>query len=188
MTGGVPNLSLADFLAPKELDYIGGFAVTAGIGLEPLIAAYEADHDDYNSIMTKALADRLAEALAEFLHEKVRKEYWGYATNEALNNEALVREQYQGIRPAPGYPACPDHTEKEILFDLFEKNLGNNAISLTESMAMMPASSVSGWYFGREEAKYFGVGKINEDQLIDYAERKGKSIDEMRRWLGPILF
>jgi 5-methyltetrahydrofolate--homocysteine methyltransferase len=188
MSGGVLNLSLADFLAPKELDYMGGFAVTAGIGLEPLIAAYEADHDDYNSIMTKALADRLAEALAEFLHEKVRKEYWGYANDEALNNEALVREQYQGIRPAPGYPACPDHTEKEILFDLFEKNLGNNAIALTESMAMMPASSVSGWYFGREEAKYFGVGKINEDQLVDYAERKGKDLEEMRRWLGPILF
>ena len=188
MSNGVPNLSLADYLAPKELDYMGGFAVTAGIGLEALINHYEADHDDYNSIMTKALADRLAEALAEFLHEKVRKEYWGYATDESLNNEGLVREQYQGIRPAPGYPACPDHTEKEILFDLFEKHLGNNAISLTESMAMMPASSVSGWYFAREEAKYFGIGKINEDQLIDYAERKGKSVDEMRRWLGPILF
>ena len=188
MSNGVPNLSLADFLAPKELDYLGGFAVTAGIGLEPLIAAYEADHDDYNSIMTKALADRLAEALAEYLHQKVRKEYWGYASDETLDNEALVREQYQGIRPAPGYPACPDHTEKEILFDLFEKHLGNNAISLTESMAMLPASSVSGWYFGREEAKYFGIGKINEDQLINYAERKGKSLDEMRRWLGPILF
>lgn len=188
MSNGVPNLSLADYLAPKELDYMGGFAVTAGIGLEALINHYEADHDDYNSIMTKALADRLAEALAEFLHEKVRKEYWGYATDESLNNEGLVREQYQGIRPAPGYPACPDHTEKEILFDLFEKHLGNNAISLTESMAMMPASSVSGWYFAREEAKYFGIGKINEDQLIDYSERKGKSVDEMRRWLGPILF
>ncbi len=188
MSNGVPNLSLADYLAPKELDYMGGFAVTAGIGLEALINHYKADHDDYNSIMTKALADRLAEALAEFLHEKVRKEYWGYATDESLNNEGLVREQYQGIRPAPGYPACPDHTEKEILFDLFEKHLGNNAISLTESMAMMPASSVSGWYFAREEAKYFGIGKINEDQLIDYAERKGKSVDEMRRWLGPILF
>ena len=188
MSNGVPNLSLADYLAPKELDYMGGFAVTAGIGLEALINHYEADHDDYKSIMTKALADRLAEALAEFLHEKVRKEYWGYATDESLNNEGLVREQYQGIRPAPGYPACPDHTEKEILFDLFEKHLGNNAISLTESMAMMPASSVSGWYFAREEAKYFGIGKINEDQLIDYAERKGKSVDEMRRWLGPILF
>ena len=188
MSNGVPNLSLADYLAPKELDYMGGFAVTAGIGLETLINHYEADHDDYNSIMTKALADRLAEALAEFLHEKVRKEFWGYATDESLNNEGLVREQYQGIRPAPGYPACPDHTEKEILFDLFEKHLGNNAISLTESMAMMPASSVSGWYFAREEAKYFGIGKINEDQLIDYAERKGKSVDEMRRWLGPILF
>ena len=188
MSNGVSNLSLADYLAPKELDYMGGFAVTAGIGLEALINYYETDHDDYNSIMTKALADRLAEALAEFLHEKVRKAYWGYATDENLNNEGLVREQYQGIRPAPGYPACPDHTEKEILFDLFEKHLGNNAISLTESMAMMPASSVSGWYFAREEAKYFGIGKINEDQLIDYAERKGKSVDEMRRWLGPILF
>lgn len=188
MSSGVPNLSLADFLAPNELDYLGGFAVTAGIGLEPLIVAYEADFDDYNSIMTKALADRLAEALAEYLHEKIRKDYWGYAADETLNTEALVQEQYQGIRPAPGYPACPDHTEKETLFQLFESQLGNNAISLTESMAMLPASSVSGWYFAREEAKYFGIGKINEDQLINYSERKGKSVDEMRRWLGPVLF
>ncbi len=188
MSSGVPNLSLADFLQPNELDYLGGFAVTAGIGLEPLIAAYEADFDDYNSIMTKALADRLAEALAEFLHEKIRKEYWGYAADETLNTDALVQEQYQGIRPAPGYPACPDHTEKETLFQLFESQLGNNAISLTESMAMLPASSVSGWYFAREEAKYFGIGKINEDQLVDYAERKGRDLKEMRRWLGPVLF
>ncbi len=188
MTNGVPNLSLADFLAPKELDYMGGFAVTAGIGLESLITQYDSDHDDYNSIMAKSLADRLAEALAEFLHEKVRKEDWGYAAEEQLDTEGLVREQYEGIRPAPGYPACPDHTEKEILFDLFENHLGSIGISLTESMAMLPASSVSGWYFSRPESKYFGLGKINEDQLVDYAERKGKDVNEMRRWLGPILF
>ncbi len=188
MTNGVPNLSLADFLAPKELDYMGGFIVTAGLGLENLVAQYDADHDDYNSIMAKSLADRLAEALAEYLHEKVRKEDWGYAANEQLDTEGLVREQYEGIRPAPGYPACPDHTEKEILFDLFNNHLGSIGISLTESMAMLPASSVSGWYFAHPESKYFGLGKINEDQLVDYAERKGKDVNEMRRWLGPILF
>jgi 5-methyltetrahydrofolate--homocysteine methyltransferase len=188
MADGIPNLSLADFLVEKDLDYLGGFAVTAGTGLESLVAQYESDHDDYNSILAKVLADRLAEALAEYLHAAVRRDIWGYASNESLNNEELIREKYQGIRPAPGYPACPDHTEKEILFDLFNQHLDSNQISLTESMAMLPASSVSGWYFARPEATYFGLGKINEDQLVDYAERKGKSIDEMRRWLSPVLF
>jgi 5-methyltetrahydrofolate--homocysteine methyltransferase len=188
MSEGIPNLSLADFLVEKEWDHIGGFAVTAGIGLEKLVAHYEADHDDYNSILCKVLADRLAEALAEYLHLKIRREYWGYAAEETLNNEELIRESYQGIRPAPGYPACPDHTEKDILFHLFESQLPKPAISLTESMAMLPASSVSGWYFAHPDSKYFGLGKIQEDQVESYALRKGKTEEEMKRWLSPVLF
>lgn len=186
MSDGIPNLSLADFLKPKSTDYLGGFAVTTGLGLETLIAQYDADHDDYNSIMAKALADRLAEALAEWLHKEVRTNLWGYSANESLTNEDLIRENYQGIRPAPGYPACPDHTEKDILFKLLNDHV-NPEITLTESMAMLPVSSVSGWYFANEKSRYFGLGKISEDQLVDYAERKGKTLDEMRRWLSPIL-
>lgn len=184
-----PNLALADFIAPKESgveDYIGLFAVTAGIGIEKLIEKFESEHDDYNSIMIKAIADRLAEAFAEQLHELVRKEYWGYASDENLSNDDLIKENYIGIRPAPGYPAQPDHTEKPIIFSLLdaEKNTG---IKLTESMAMYPAASVSGLYFSHPEAKYFTVGKIGKDQVIDYHRRKGMSLEEIERWLSPIL-
>jgi 5-methyltetrahydrofolate--homocysteine methyltransferase len=184
-----PNIALADFIAPKESiveDYIGMFAVTAGIGIEKLVEQFEKDHDDYNSIMIKALADRLAEAFAEHLHELVRKEYWGYASDEKYSNEELIKEKYTGIRPAPGYPAQPDHTEKPIIFSLLEveKNAG---IKLTESMAMYPAASVSGLYFSHPEAKYFTVGKIGKDQVLDYHRRKGMSVDEIERWLNPIL-
>ncbi len=186
---GLPNLSLADYVAPKESgksDYMGGFAVTAGVGIEPLIEKYEAEHDDYNSIMIKAVADRLAEAFAELMHHKVRKELWGYAAAESLDNEALIKEKYQGIRPAPGYPACPDHTEKRILFDLLDAER-HTGISLTESFAMYPASSVSGFYFMHEEAKYFGLGKIEKDQVEDYAQRKGMSLADTEKWLAPNL-
>jgi 5-methyltetrahydrofolate--homocysteine methyltransferase len=184
-----PNIALADFIAPKETgteDYIGMFAVTAGIGIEKLVEKFEKDHDDYNSIMIKALADRLAEAFAEHLHELVRKEYWGYTSDEKLSNEDLVKERYIGIRPAPGYPAQPDHTEKPIIFSLLdvEKNAG---IKLTESLAMYPAASVSGLYFSHPEAKYFTVGKIGKDQVLDYHRRKGMSVKEIERWLSPIL-
>jgi 5-methyltetrahydrofolate--homocysteine methyltransferase len=188
-SGGRPNLALADFVAPRSsgvADYVGAFAVTAGIGLDRLVAEFEAAHDDYNAIMAKALADRLAEALAERLHERVRKEFWGYAREETLDNEALIREKYQGIRPAPGYPACPDHTEKATLFALLgaEERAG---IRLTESYAMLPAASVSGYYFWRPEAQYFGVGRIGKDQVEDYARRKGVGLEEMERWLAPNL-
>lgn len=184
-----PNIALADFIAPKETgieDYIGMFAVTAGIGIEMLVEKFEKDHDDYNSIMIKAIADRLAEAFAEHLHELVRKKYWGYAVDENFSSEELVKEKYIGIRPAPGYPAQPDHTEKQIIFSLLdvEKNTG---IKLTESMAMYPAASVSGLYFSHPEAKYFTVGKIGKDQVLDYHRRKGMSVEEIERWLGPIL-
>jgi 5-methyltetrahydrofolate--homocysteine methyltransferase len=184
-----PNIALADFIAPKESgveDYIGMFAVTVGIGIEKLVEKFEKDHDDYNSIMIKALADRLAEAFAEHLHELVRKEYWGYASDEKLSNEDLVKERYIGIRPAPGYPAQPDHTEKPIIFSLLdvEKNTG---IRLTESLAMYPAASVSGLYFAHPEAKYFNVGKIDKDQVLDYHRRKGMSVEDIEKWLSPIL-
>lgn len=180
---------LADFVAPKDAgttDYMGGFAVTAGIGIEKLVEQYEKNHDDYNSIMIKAIADRLAEAFAEKMHELVRKEYWGYAKDETLSNEDLIKEEYRGIRPAPGYPACPDHTEKRLLFDLLqaEKNAG---IELTENFAMYPAASVSGFYFGHPESKYFGVGKINKDQVEEYAKRKGKDVAFIEKWLSPNL-
>lgn len=183
------NLSLADFIAPKESgigDYCGAFAVTAGIGVEELCKKYEKEHDDYSSIMVKAVADRLAEAAAEWLHEKVRKEIWGYASFENLSNEELIAEKYDGIRPAPGYPACPDHTEKRKLFSILdvEKNTG---ISLTESCAMLPAASVSGWYFSHPKAKYFPLGKIYKDQVESYAKRKGMTIQEIERWLAPVL-
>ncbi|MBP6025326.1 MAG: methionine synthase [Ferruginibacter sp.] len=185
---GQPNLSLADYIAPAEKnyqDYIGAFAVTIE-GIEPHIKKFEAGHDDYNKIILQALADRLAEAFAELLHKKTRQEYWGYATDEHLTNEQLIKEEYLGIRPAPGYPACPDHTEKYKLFQLLGGK-ENTGITLTESLAMYPASSVSGWYFANPESKYFGIGKINKDQLHDYAARKGMSIEDATRWLRPIL-
>lgn len=186
---GISNICLADFIAPEssgKKDYIGAFAVTAGLNIDPLVAAFEKDHDDYHSIMTKAVADRLAEAFAELMHEKTRKEIWGYAANESLSNEALIDEAYHGIRPAPGYPACPDHTEKATLFKLLdvEKHTG---IKLTENFAMWPASSVSGWYIAHPESKYFGLGKIYKDQVQDYASRKGMSLEEAERWLAPVL-
>ncbi len=183
------NFALSDFIAPKDSgvnDYLGAFAVTAGVGLEKLVKGFEADHDDYKSIMAKAIADRLAEAFAELMHQKTRRHLWGYAANEKLDKNDLVKEKFQGIRPAPGYPACPDHTEKETLFKLLdvEKNTG---INLTESFAMLPAASVSGWYFAHPESQYFGLGKIGQDQLTDYAQRKGMSIKEAEKWLGSNL-
>lgn len=186
---GAENKALSDYIAPKSTrlnDYIGGFAVSAGHGIEERIDQYEADHDDYNSIMLKALADRLAEAAAEMMHEEVRKTIWGYATGEALSNDELIKEAYRGIRPAPGYPACPDHTEKTTLFELLdaEKNAG---VSLTDSLAMYPAASVSGWYFAHPEARYFGVGKISKDQVEDLAERKGMEVAVMEKWLSSNL-
>ena len=183
--GEKSNLSLADFVSPNQ-DYFGAFAVTTGIGIEERISAFESNHDDYSSIMLKALADRLAEALAEMMHKKVRTELWGYAQNEGLNNDDLIREKYQGIRPAPGYPACPDHTEKIELFKLLDAD-NKIGIELTENLAMYPASSVSGWYVGHPESKYFGLGKITKDQVENYAERKQMSIEEMEKWLGPNL-
>mgnify|MGYP000940839989 CR=1 FL=1 len=186
---GLPNFSLADFIAPEssgKTDYIGMFAVTAGVGIEKLIAEYQAVHDDYSDIMVKALADRLAEAFAECLHERVRKEYWGYASDEQLTNTELIAEKYQGIRPAPGYPACPDHTEKRILFEVLEAE-HHAGIRLTESFAMYPASSVSGFYFSHPQSKYFGLGKIEIDQVEEYAERKGMKVEDVERWLAPNL-
>ncbi len=180
---GKPNLCLADFISP-EADYLGGFAVTAGLGMEAALAARP--DDDYAAIMVKALADRLAEAAAEYCHEWVRRELWGYAADETLNKDALIAERYQGIRPAPGYPACPDHTEKGLLFNLLDPD-GKTGIRLTEHYAMTPAASVAGWYLAHPEARYFGIGKIGSDQLTDYAARKGWSEDEARRWLRPLL-
>ena len=185
---GQPNLSLADFIAPAEAekqDHIGAFAVTIA-GLEPHIERFERDHDDYGKIMLQALADRLAEAFAEYLHERVRKEFWGYAAEESLSNEDLIRERYQGIRPAPGYPACPDHTEKHKLFRLLDAGR-HTGITLTESLAMYPASSVCGWYISHPDSKYFGVGRIEKDQFEDYLSRKGMEREEMRRWLRPSM-
>ncbi|RUA09244.1 MAG: methionine synthase, partial [Flavobacteriia bacterium] len=186
---GKPNLALSDFIAPKESginDYIGCFAVTSGFGTEELAREFEADHDDYKVIMIKAISDRLAEALAEFLHQEVRMKFWGYSTDEQLNNEDLIKEEYTGIRPAPGYPASPDHTEKKTIWKLLdvEKNTG---IKLTESLAMWPASSVSGYYFANKESRYFGVGKIKRDQLEDFAKRKKMSLEEAEKWLSPNL-
>lgn len=185
---GQPNFALADFVAPKNSgvkDYIGGFVVTTGIGLDEHVARYEEDHDDYNSILLKALADRLAEAFAERMHEIVRKELWGYDETENLSNEELISESYKGIRPAPGYPACPDHTEKIGLFELLNATKVTG-VSLTESLAMFPVSSVSGWYFGHPQAKYFGLGKISEDQIADLAERKKVGKEVMERWLSSV--
>jgi 5-methyltetrahydrofolate--homocysteine methyltransferase len=186
---GRANLALADFVAPKATglpDYVGAFVVTTGLGADALVAQYEAQHDDYSAIMVKALADRLAEAFAERLHERVRKELWGYAPHEALNNTALIKEAYQGIRPAPGYPACPDHTEKGTLFQLLDAS-ERVGVRLTESFAMTPAAAVSGFYFAHPEAEYFGVGKVEPDQVEDYARRKGVEVRFMEKWLGPNL-
>lgn len=185
---GESNLSLADFVAPEEgpSDWIGGFCVTTGHGVEERAKAFEAKHDDYNAIMLKALADRLAESFAEQLHREVRTKHWGYAPDECLENTDLIREKYQGIRPAPGYPACPDHTEKATLFRLLdvEKNCG---VSLTESYAMYPTAAVSGLYFSHPESRYFSVGKIGNDQVAALAERKGDAVDDIKYWLAPIL-
>ncbi len=182
----LPNFCLADFVSPeKGNDYLGMFAVTAGLGLEKLTAKHQANQDDYSDIMAKALADRLAEAFAECLHEKVRKELWGYAKDEKLTDQQLIDEEYSGIRPAPGYPACPDHTEKKLLFELLEAE--KVGIQLTESYAMFPGAAVSGFYFSHPESKYFGLGKIEKDQVVDYAKRKGMRVEEIERWLAPNL-
>jgi 5-methyltetrahydrofolate--homocysteine methyltransferase len=186
---GQPNLALADFVAPKAKgvkDYIGTFCVSTGFGVQEIAERFEKENDDYNSIMIKALADRLAEAFAEFLHREIRIRYWGYSPEESLTNEELIKERYKGIRPAPGYPACPDHLEKQTLWELMdvEKKIG---VTLTESYAMWPAASVSGYYFAHPEAKYFGLGKIKEDQLIDYSKRRNIPIEEARKWLNPNL-
>ena len=186
-TKGAPNIALADFIAPNDsgkTDYMGAFCVTTGFGVDEWAAEFEKNLDDYNSIMVKALADRFAEAFAEYLHEKIRKEIWGYAAHENLSTEAMIEEIYEGIRPAPGYPACPDHLEKPTIWKLLnvEQEIG---VTLTESMAMWPASSVSGYYFGNPESKYFGLGKIKEDQVIDYAKRRSVSTDVAMKWLNP---
>ncbi len=186
---GISSIALADFIAPKETgieDYIGAFCVSTGFGTAELAAEFEKDHDDYNSIMIKALADRLAEAFAEYLHEKVRKDYWGYASEEGFSNQELIKEDYKGIRPAPGYPACPDHTEKWTIWELLsvKETIG---VELTDSLAMWPAASVSGCYFGNENAKYFGLGKITEEQVKDFATRKNMSLNEAKKWLMPNL-
>ena len=186
---GLPNLALADFVAPKtsgKKDYVGAFCVTTGFGTDEKAQAFEAQNDDYSSIMVKALSDRLAEAFAEYLHERVRRKYWGYAVEESFSNEELIQEKYKGIRPAPGYPACPDHLEKKTLWKLMEveETIG---VQLTESLAMWPASSVSGYYFAHPEAQYFGLGKIKTDQLVSYSKRRGISLDEARKWLNPNL-
>jgi len=182
---GQPQFSLADFIAPNQQDYMGAFAVSIH-GIEPHLQAFAAQHDDYNKIMLQALADRLAEAFAEVLHKRVRSEFWGYAKDEALAIEELVKETYQGIRPAPGYPACPDHTEKHKLFELMQVT-ENTGITLTESLAMYPGAAVCGWYFSHPQSIYFGVGKILPDQLEDYAKRKGMSVEELSKWLGQNL-
>ena len=182
------NHCLADFIAPKEngrIDYMGGFAVTAGHGVEEFVAEFKAVHDDYNAIMAQALGDRMAEAMAELMHKKAR-DLSGYGQDENLSMPEIIREKYRGIRPAPGYPACPDHTEKPILFDLLSVT-ESTGIKLTESCAMSPASSVSGWYFNHPESKYFGVGKVGQDQVEDYAKRKDQTVEEAERWLAPYL-
>jgi 5-methyltetrahydrofolate--homocysteine methyltransferase len=186
---GRPNQSLVDFGAPKDTvleDYVGLFAVTAGIGADEIARRFEEENDDYNAIMIKALADRLAEAFAELMHKKIRKEIWGYAADEDLDNEDLIREEYRGIRPAPGYPACPEHTEKRTLWELLdvEENAG---ITLTESCAMSPGAAVSGYYFSHPDSRYFGVAEIGRDQVSDYAERKGMTLEEAEKWLSPNL-
>jgi 5-methyltetrahydrofolate--homocysteine methyltransferase len=187
--GDGPYFALSDFVAPISTDvqdYMGAFTVTAGGGLAEWIQPFEDAQDDYSSIMAKALADRLAEAFAEYLHEQVRTRHWGYAREEQMSNEELIKENYRGIRPAPGYPACPDHLEKQTLFDLLDVGRHTGG-TLTESMAMVPAASVSGYYFAHPESRYFALGKIKEDQLQDYADRKNLKLEEARRWLSPNL-
>ena len=184
--GNTPNFCLSDFIAPKDsgiTDYIGAFAVTTGINIESLVTAFEADHDDYNAIMIKAVADRLAEAFAELMHHKFRCEIWGYS-DEKLDNDELIAEKYRGIRPAPGYPACPEHSEKAKLWTLLDVEK-NTTMTLTSSYAMLPTASVSGWYFAHPEARYFGVAKINQQQLLDYAQRKGISTQQAEKLLAP---
>ncbi|WP_313913604.1 methionine synthase [Tahibacter sp.] len=184
-----PDFCLSDFIAPKSSgvsDWIGGFAVTAGIGIEPHLERFERDHDDYSSILLKALADRLAEAFAECMHQRVRREFWGYATDEGLANEDLIAEKYRGIRPAPGYPACPEHTEKGTLFELLDAER-NTGIELTDSFAMYPTAAVSGWYFSHPQSQYFVVGRVSKEQVEDYARRKGWTIEVAERWLAPLL-
>jgi 5-methyltetrahydrofolate--homocysteine methyltransferase len=186
---GVPNRSLADYVAPVGsgiADHVGGFAVTAGIGLPERVKAFRDDLDDYNAILIESLADRLAEAFAERLHQRVRTEFWGHVTDEQLSNADLIAEKYDGIRPAPGYPACPDHTEKPLLWDLLDVE-ANTGITLTESMAMWPGASVSGWYFSHPQSQYFVVGRLGRDQVADYARRKGWTLAEAERWLSPNL-
>jgi 5-methyltetrahydrofolate--homocysteine methyltransferase len=186
---GRRNMALADFIAPVEsgiADHIGAFAVTTGFGLDAVVERVERSHDDYGAIMAKALADRLAEAFAERMHERVRREFWGYAPAESLDTDALIHEKYRGIRPAPGYPACPDHTEKRLLFDLLDVER-QTSITLTGSFAMLPAASVSGLYFSHPESRYFGVSKVERDQVQDYARRKHMSPREVERWLAPVL-
>ena len=186
---GVPNRSLADYIAPQDTglaDYIGAFAVTAGLGCAERVAEFRRQLDDYSAILLESLADRLAEAFAERMHERVRREFWGYAPDEHLDHAALVAEKYTGIRPAPGYPACPDHTEKATLWDLLdvERRCG---IRLTESYAMWPGAAVSGWYFAHPQAQYFVLGRLNRDQVADYARRKGWTMQDAEKWLGPNL-
>jgi 5-methyltetrahydrofolate--homocysteine methyltransferase len=182
----VPQLCLSDFIAPiGTTDYIGAFAVTTGLNIEDKVKEFEKNHDDYNSILLKSLADRLAEAFAEKLHHLIRTEFWGY-TKEVLSNEEMIEERYQGIRPAPGYPACPDHSQKETIFTLLEVQK-NTGIFLTESLAMYPAASVSGFYFSHPDSKYFGLGQIEKDQVLDYAQRKGVSIESAEKILYPVL-
>jgi 5-methyltetrahydrofolate--homocysteine methyltransferase len=185
-----PNRSLADFIAPRvehggKADYIGLFAVTAGLGVEKKEAQFAAEHDDYSAIMFKALADRLAEAFAERLHQRVRTDLWGYASNESLDVEALIQEQYQGIRPAPGYPACPDHSVKRAMFEVLQA--ADIGMGLTDSLAMTPAASVSGFYLAHPQAQYFNVGRIGEDQLADWAQRQAVEVAQARRLLAPVL-
>jgi 5-methyltetrahydrofolate--homocysteine methyltransferase len=186
---GVPNKSLADFVAPVETgaaDHVGAFAVTAGIGLPERVRAFKEELDDYSAILLESLADRLAEAFAERLHQRVRTEFWGHQPEEDLTNEDLIAERYTGIRPAPGYPACPDHTEKATLWELLDVEAATG-ITLTESMAMWPGASVSGWYFSHPQSQYFVVGRLGRDQVADYAERKGWTLAEAERWLSPNL-
>lgn len=186
---GQYNRCLSDYVASKDdgvEDYIGAFAVSAGFGADELVAAYDAKHDSYNSILLKAVADRFAEGLAEYLHQQIRINYWGYAADEVLTNDDLIRENYQGIRPAPGYPACPEHTEKGLLWDMLqvEKNIG---MTLTTSYAMWPGAAVSGWYFAHPQSKYFAVAKLAKDQVVDYAKRKDMSLEEAEKWLASNL-
>ena len=186
---GKPNQCLVDFVAPQAsgiADYFGAFAVTAGLGIETHVQRFEADHDDYSAILLKSLADRMAEAFAELLHVRVRREFWGYAPDEQLDNDALIQEQYNGIRPAPGYPACPEHTEKGGIWELLEVER-RTGIQLTEHYAMWPAAAVSGFYFSHPQSRYFAVGKLNRDQVRDYAQRKGMDLATAERWLAPNL-